>query len=140
MDTRLIFLPALAMAALTFVVWWRMFFSRVGQMKRERIHPQAVATSAEAAARLTDSRAADNFRNLFELPVLFYLALVVAALTAQVTALTLALAWAFVAARIVHSAIQCSYNKVMHRFRAYLVGGLALWALWAVIGVNLLRG
>ena len=140
MDTRLIFLPALAMAALTFVVWWRMFFSRVGQMKRERIHPQAVATSAQAAARLTDSRAADNFRNLFELPVLFYLALVVAALTAQVTALTLALAWTFVAARIVHSAIQCSYNKVMHRFRAYLVGGLALWALWAVIGVNLLRG
>ena len=55
-------------------------------------------------------------------------------------ALTLALAWTFVAARIVHSAIQCSYNKVMHRFRAYLVGGLALWALWAVIGVNLLRG
>ena len=140
MDMRLIFLPALAMAALTFVVWWRMFFSRVGQMKRERIHPQAVATSAEAAARLTDSRAADNFRNLFELPVLFYLALVVAALTAQVTALTLALAWTFAAARIVHSAIQCSYNKVMHRFRAYVAGAAVLWALWAVVGVGLLRG
>ena len=140
MDTRLIFLPALAMAVLTFVVWWRMFFSRIVQMKRERIHPQAVATSAEAAARLTDSRAADNFRNLFELPVLFYLALVVAALTGQVTALAVALAWIFVVARIVHSTIQCSYNKVMHRFRAYVVGGLALWILWAVIGVGLLRG
>ena len=140
MDTRLIFLPALAMSALTFVVWWRMFFMRIGQMKRERIHPQAVATSAQAAACLTDSRAADNFRNLFELPVLFYLALVVAALTGQVTVLTLALAWIFVIARIVHSAIQCSYNKVMHRFRAYVAGGLALWALWAIIGVGLLRG
>jgi len=139
MDTRLIFLPALAMAALTFVVWWRMFFSRVGQMKRERIHPQAVATSAEAAARLTDSRAADNFRNLFELPVLFYLSLVIAAMTAQVTALTLALAWAFVATRVLHSCIQCSYNKVMHRFRAYVAGGLLLWTLWAVIGVGLLQ-
>jgi len=140
MGARLIFLPALAMAALTFMVWWRMFFSRIGQMKRERIHPQAVATSAEASARLTDSRAADNFRNLFELPVLFYLALVVAALTGQVTSLTLALAWVFVIARVVHSAIQCSYNKVMHRFRAYVLGGLALWTLWGVIGVGLLRG
>jgi hypothetical protein len=139
MDTRLIFLPALAMAALTLVVWWRMFFTRIGQMKRERIHPQAVATSAQAAARLTDSRAADNFRNLFELPVLFYLALVVAALTSQVTILTLSLAWAFVAMRTVHSAIQCSYNKVMHRFRAYVAGAIALWTLWAVIGVGLLR-
>jgi hypothetical protein len=139
MDTRLIFLPALAMVALTFIVWWRMFFTRIGQMKRERIHPQAVATSAQATARLTDSRAADNFRNLFELPVLFYLALVVAALTAQVTILTMSLAWAFVVMRIVHSAIQCSYNKVMHRFRAYVGGGLLLWTLWLVIGVGLLR-
>ncbi|HVI26678.1 MAG TPA: MAPEG family protein [Xanthomonadaceae bacterium] len=139
-DASAIFLPALAMAALTFVVWWRMYFMRIGQMKRERIHPQAVATSAQAAARLTDSRAADNFRNLFELPVLFYLALVVAALTAQVDALTLGLAWAFVALRVVHSAIHCSYNKVMHRFLAYLAGGLVLWALWAVLAVGLLRG
>jgi hypothetical protein len=139
-DASAIFLPALAMAALTCVVWWRMYFMRIGQMKRERIHPQAVATSAQAAARLTDSRAADNFRNLFELPVLFYLALVVAALTAQVHALTLGLAWAFVALRVVHSAIHCSYNKVMHRFLAYLAGGLVLWALWAVLAVGLLRG
>jgi hypothetical protein len=140
METRLILLPALAMAALTFAVWWRMFFMRIGQMTRERIHPQAIATSSEVAARLTDSRAADNFRNLFELPVLFYLALVVAALTGQVTMPTLVLAWTFVVARIAHSAIQCSYNKVMHRFRAYVAGGLVLWTLWTVVGIGLLRG
>ena len=138
MDTRLIFLPALAMATLTFVVWWRMYFLRIGEMKRERIHPQSVATSVQMAARVMDTRAADNFRNLFELPVLFYLALVVAALTRQVTATTVALAWGFVVLRIAHSAIQCSYNKVMHRFYAYVAGGLALFALWAWLGWRLL--
>ncbi|HZH43103.1 MAG TPA: MAPEG family protein [Lysobacter sp.] len=140
MNQDAIFLPALAMAGLTFVVWWAMFFQRVGQMRRERIHPQAVATSTQAAARLTQSNRADNFRNLFELPVLFYLALVVAHVTAQVDALTLGLAWAFVALRVLHSAIQCTYNKVMHRFYAYVAGGLALWTLWAVLGYGLLRG
>ena len=134
MQTRLMFMPALAMAALTFVVWWRMYFVRIGQMKRERIHPQAVATSAQAASRLTDSCAADNFRNLFELPVLFYVALVAAAMTGQVSMATLSLAWLFVLLRVAHSAIQCTYNKVMHRFYAYLAGGMVLWALWAVIG------
>ncbi len=134
-----IFLPAVALVALTFVVWLRMYFSRIGEMKRERVHPQAVATSAQMAARLHDTRAADNFRNLFELPVLFYLALVVAALTAQASAPVLGLAWAFVALRVVHSAIHCSYNKVMHRFQAYLAGGIALWLLWAVLAVGLLR-
>ena len=134
MQTRLMFMPARAMAALTFAVWLRMYFVRIGQMKRERIHPQAVATSAQAAARLTDSCAADNFRNLFELPVLFYVALGAAAMTGQVTVTTLSLAWLFVLLRVAHSAIQCTYNKVMHRFYAYLAGGLVLWALWAVIG------
>ncbi len=137
-DTR-IFLPALAMVALTIVVWLRMYLSRVGEMRRERIHPQAVALSAQMAERLKDTRAADNFRNLFELPVLFYLALVVAALSAQVHAATLGLAWTFVVLRVLHSAIHCSYNRVMHRFQAYLAGGLVLWALWGVLAWGLLR-
>jgi len=139
MDPRLMYWPAVAMAALTFTVWLRMYFTRVAQMKRERIHPQAVATSAQAAAKLTDSRSADNFRNLFELPVLFYLALVVAAQTAQATATTLIFAWTFVAMRVLHSAIQCSYNKVMHRFYVYLFGGIVLWVLWAVLAIGMLR-
>ena len=139
MDAHPIFWPAASMVALTFVVWVRMYVVRIGEMKRERIDPQRVASSAQAAALLRDTRASDNFRNLFELPVLFYLALVVAALTSRVNALTLVLAWAFVAMRIVHSAIHCSYNKVMHRFRAYVAGGLVLWTLWAMIGVGLLR-
>lgn len=138
MDSKAIFLPALAMAALTCVVWLRMFYVRIGQMRRDRIHPQTVATSAQAVARLTESQAADNFRNLFELPVLFYLALVVAALNGLGDAATLALAWLFVALRIAHSAIQCGYNKVMHRFYAYAAGGLVLWLLWARVGFGLL--
>jgi len=140
MGDNAIFLPAVAMAVLTFVVWWRMYATRIAQMKRERIHPQAVATSAQAAAKLTDSRAADNFRNLFELPVLFYLALVVAAQAQLSTTAVLVLAWLFVALRVVHSWIQCTYNKVMHRFYVYVTGGMVMWTLWGVLGYGLLRG
>lgn len=138
--SRAIYLPALAMVALTLAVWLRMYATRIAEMKRERIHPQAVATSAQAAARLQDTRAADNFRNLFELPVLFYLALVVAATTGQATPLVLGLAWLFVLLRVLHSAIQCTANRVMRRFQAYLAGGIALWALWIVLGIGLVRG
>jgi hypothetical protein len=138
MDTRLMWWPAIAMAALTFLVWLRMYFMRVGEMKRERIHPQAVALSAQMAERLKDTRAADNFRNLFELPVLFYLALVIAVQTGLVTQVTLCLAWAFVALRIVHSAIHCTYNKVYHRFYAYFAGGVVLWALLGVLACGLI--
>lgn len=139
MGNNAIFLPAAAMAALTFAVWLRMYVTRIGQMKRERIHPQSVATSAQATAKLTDSRAADNFRNLFELPVLFYLAILVAVQAGLVTTTVLALAWLFVALRVTHSWIQCTYNRVMHRFYVYCAGGFALWLLWGVLGYGLLR-
>ncbi len=138
MNVKLMYWPALAMVALTYAVWLRMYFMRIAQMRRERIHPQAVATSTQAAAKLTDSRGADNFRNQFELPVLFYLAVVVAVQSAQVTALTLTLAWLFVALRIAHSAIHCTYNRVYHRFYVYFAGGLALAGLWAALAVGLL--
>ena len=140
MMQQAIFLPGLAMVALTFVVMFAMYGRRVAQMKRERIHPQAVATSAQSAAKLTDSAAADNFSNLFELPVLFYFALAVAALTDQVTPVVVGLSWTFVAARILHSVIHCTYNKVMHRFRAFLLGAFVLIALWAVLGYGLIAG
>ena len=138
MSQQQIYFPALTLVALTLVVWLRMYFMRIGQMKRERIHPQSVATSAEASARLTDSRAADNFRNLFELPVLFYAAVLLIAQAGLESPWTLGLAWLFVLLRVLHSWIQCTYNKVMHRFKAYVAGGVALWVLWGVIACGLL--
>lgn len=137
MTNHTILMPGVAMVALTFVVLMTMFRRRVAEMKRERIHPQAVATSAQSAARLTDCGPADNFRNLFELPVLFYFALLVCAITGLHDIATLALAWAFVSARALHSAIQCSYNKVMHRFRAYVLGAAILLALWVRLAIHL---
>jgi hypothetical protein len=138
MASASIFWPAIALVALTFVVMGLMARERLGQLKRNRVHPQAVATSAQMAARMADTRCADNFRNLFELPVLFYLAVVIAFLTAQGGLLVTGLAWAFVVLRVVHSAIHCGYNKVLHRFAAYLLGGVALLALWATLAYGLL--
>lgn len=132
--------PMLAMVALTLVVWLRMYAVRIPEMRRLKIHPQAVATSAQKSARLVDTRAADNFSNLFEVPVLFHLALIVAFLTQQTTPLVLGLAWIFVAGRALHSLIQCSYNKVMHRFAIYSLTTCVVWVLWAVLGYGLLQG
>jgi len=136
MPTSALFAPVFAMAALTFVVWVRMYSERIGQMKRLRIHPQSVANSAAMSAAVPDTRAVDNFRNLFEVPVLFYAAVFVAHALGQAGTTTVALAWAYVALRVVHSAIACSYNKVMHRFWAYVASCSVLWALWFAIGIG----
>ncbi len=138
MTNYAIFLPGLAMVALTFIVLGVMFRRRVAQMKRDRIHPQKVATSQQAAALYSDVAPADNYRNLFEMPVLFYFALTVAAITQQTGPLVLGLAWAYVAARVLHSVIHCSYNKVMHRFLVFGLSAFVLIALWSMLGYGLI--
>jgi len=121
---------ALALVLLTFVVGCRMLYCRVREFRGKRLHPQAVATSLQMAARVEDVQAADNFRNLFEVPVLFY-ALVAAAIGTGVVPPWLVIgAWVFVALRVAHSWIQCTDNKVMHRFRAFIAGFLVVVALW----------
>jgi hypothetical protein len=127
-------LPLAALALLVLAVWLRLYQLRFGEMRRRRIAPQAIATSAARDGTLQDTRASDNFRNLFELPVLMHAGALACVAAGLQDRLFLGLAWAFVAARIGHSLIQCSYNSVVHRFAAYAAGALVLFAFWLRLG------
>ncbi len=140
MNDSAIFLPAVAMVALTIAVVFRMFFERQRQVRSEDIQMRDIPSSSQMAARFVDTRAADNYRNLFEMPVLFYVALGVAFATSQVSPLVLVLAWGYVVFRMLHSYIHCTYNRVMHRFYAFLASNVLLWILWGVLAVGLLNG
>ena len=132
-----LFWPAVAMALLTGIVWARLYSVRIPEMRRRNIQPQSIAQSAQRDTAFEDTRASDNFKNLFELPVLFYLALFVAHASGQVGSTVVFLAWLFVALRWLHSGIQCTYNRVMHRFTVYFLGGMVLWLLWALLAYGL---
>lgn len=140
MGAAAIFLPAVAMVLLTSMVLLRMFFERKRQVRAERIPLREIPSGSQMATRFVDTRAADNYRNLFEMPVLFYLALGVAFATSQVSPPVLGLAWGYVALRALHSWIHCGRNRVVHRFYAFLASNLLLWALWGVLAAGLLRG
>ncbi|MCX7555739.1 MAPEG family protein [Xanthomonadaceae bacterium JHOS43] len=121
--------PLLSMAALTCLVWLRLYQVRLAEMSRRRIDPQALASAADVGRLLADVRASDNFRNLFELPVLFYAAVLLAIQLGVDDSASLILAWCFVAGRVAHSVVHCTYNRVMHRFATYALSTLCLWAL-----------
>ena len=126
-----ILLPLLTMVFLTFAVWVYLFALRIPEIKRRRINPEDLKDRAEAHQLLTVSAAAsNNLKNLFEVPVLFYVAGMLAMLLLIQDGLLVLLAWGFVILRIVHSIIQCTYNRVMHRFIVYLISCLFLVFLW----------
>ena len=133
-----IVLPAGALVALTAIVWVRLYFERIGEIRRRRIRPQQLATRRGAAETLQDTRASDHFRNLFEVPVLFYALCAFALATTQVTPLLVGLAWLYVAVRIVQAGIHLTYNRVLHRFSVYVAGTAVLFVAWAVLLLRLL--
>lgn len=71
-----------------------------------------------------------HFKNLMELPILFYLVLVLLYVTESVGALSLLLAWAYFLVRLGHSYIHLTYNNVVHRFIAFGTSCFVLLLLW----------
>ena len=125
----------LAMVLLVFVVGGAMLVTRVREMRRNRIHPQGAANSVQMAARLENVQVADNFRNLFEAPVLFYALAAVALATGHVPDWLVACAWVFFGLRVLHSFIHCTYNKVYHRLTVFLASFVLLVGMWVAFFV-----
>lgn len=133
-----ILFPLLAMVALTFMVWVRLYIDRISELRNNRISAQEISTSRQIAERLKNTNAADNFKNLFEMPVLFYVFCLTIFVTQSVTSVFVGCAWLYVLLRAAHSAIHCTYNKVLHRFAVYAVSSLLLFMLWFMNGVSIL--
>lgn len=133
-----IWLPAAALVGVTALVWIKLYADRLGEMRRRRISPQALASARAAATELEKTAAADNFRNLFEVPVLFYLLCAVVALTGGSTPGLVAGAWVYVALRALHSLVHVTYNRVTHRFLVYVTSTLLLFGLWIAVLPRLL--
>jgi hypothetical protein len=129
-------LPLLAQVFLTFAVWGWLYVTRIREMKLKRINPQTLNVRTRAQELLTDSAGpANNFMNLLEMPVLFYLAVVVSLLLLVQDSVLVILSWTYVFMRIAHSLIQCTYNRVMHRFLVYFASCLVLLLIWLRLAV-----
>ncbi|MRI33537.1 hypothetical protein EOPP23_11125 [Endozoicomonas sp. OPT23] len=127
MSQEAIFTPFLGMMLLTVVVWLVMMVSRIIFMSAEKIDGQQVQSPdqfyALAPARIAAS--GHNFRNLLEVPVLFYGICLYLFVTGQVDTNYIYAAYTFLAFRVIHSLIQCTVNIVNLRFLAYLVSSIA---------------
>ncbi len=96
MNTDPIWLPCAAMVLVTALVWVKLYADRISEMRRKQIDPQSLATVRAAAGQLENTQAADNFRNLFEVPVLFYVLCIAVVVTGGSTAGFVTAAWAYV--------------------------------------------
>lgn len=129
MTNEQILLPMLGMMILTAIVWFVLYAKRIPAMRKARMPAQAYTTPDRGLEILPDevSYPAYNFKNLFELPVLFYALCLYLYVTGTADNVDVVAAWVFLVFRVVHSAIHCTVNIVLARFLTYSVAALALW-------------
>ena len=137
MNQALIFQPMLLMVALVFVMYLHLIRSRFAAVKSRELPPKYFRL-LRGDAQPEQVEAIDrNLINLFELPVLFYAAVLTAYVSQSVDGLLLTLAWVFAISRVVHSVIHVTANNVMHRLRTFVLGFLSLAAFWLILGWRL---
>jgi len=132
-----ILLPPTVLAFLTGFVWLRLGSDRLGELRSRRIHPQQVATSKQMSESLQTVQSADNFRNLFEVPVLFYALCGFLAISKLTTVFLLACAWGYVVLRAAHTYIHLTHNKVVRRFQTFVASTIVLYIMWGIFAVRL---
>jgi hypothetical protein len=76
-----------------------------------------------------------HFTNLFETPTLFYAGCLAAMVAGVTDSAVLALAWAYVAARLLHAWVHLGGNRLRHRMPVYAISWLLLLALWIYVCV-----
>jgi len=140
MSNEFILPPMFGMMVLTAVVWFVLYARRIPAMRSAGKPTQAYTTPDVVVDALPPevSYPANNFKNLFELPVLFYVLCIYLYVTATVGVPDLIAAWLFLVFRVLHSVIHCTVNIVMARFLTYLAAALALWfmlgrAVWGIL-------
>jgi hypothetical protein len=79
----------------------------------------------------------NNFDNQFQVPMLWYGVCALLIVTQKADWIGVALSWAFLIARVWHSAIHIGTNYVPLRMRVFLGSFTAVFLMWAWFGLRL---
>lgn len=129
LTAKLLVLAIAAQVLLTIAILAMMGRERVPRVMSGEVDVKDIAVDRSAyplRARLLSN----SFDNQFQLPVLFYVAVLVTLWAGAMGWVEVVLAWLFVALRYVHAAIHVTSNRVFRRFSAYVAGLAVLTLLW----------
>jgi hypothetical protein len=130
MHSRLL-APVIALVLWSLVMCAWLYATRIPAIVRGKIvyDPRRPAEAFHAQMPPTVRWKADNYNNLMEQPTLFYAVTLTLAFLGADGGLNVALAWLYVALRVVHSLIQATINIIMLRFTVFITATLVLLAM-----------
>jgi hypothetical protein len=129
--------PVFVLVGLTFVLMFWMASLRVGALQRGEVRMGDIALRQPAWPERA-TQVANAYHNQLELPLLFYVLVILAMFTRKADTFFVVMSWMFVTARLAHAAIHVSGNDVRRRFYAFAVSAVLLLIMWIVFALRLL--
>jgi hypothetical protein len=130
--------PMLAQMLWTFLLYAWLTLARTAAVRRGEVDYSCFELGREeprAIARITR-----NLGNQFELPVVFYGAVILLVALDRVATIDLVAAWIFVAGRVIHTLVQTLTDNVALRGRVFMINFLAVVVLVGHVVVLALAG
>lgn len=125
--------PIYVMVMLSFCVGIGLGVSRVKSIKNQDVNPKYYNLMQGNPPPDYSRKFERNFSNLFEVPVLFYVACIVAYVTDVNSNLLLSMAWGYVLLRAIHTIVHLTYNNTFHRFYVFIASNVVLVGMWIKI-------
>lgn len=130
--------PTFALVGLIFIVFLTMFVTRAGHIRRNPPGRDTFASGDEALRYFAPvEMPANNYRNLFEMPVLYFALVPLLMATGQDGGVQVALAWIYVALRYAHSFVHIGPKKVPVRALLFGLSAIVLMAMWLGFAIDI---
>ena len=137
MTLQAVLLPVFVQVALTFVMLGLTGYSRVTSILRGDVKTRDIALGQPNWPEHV-TKFGNSYNNQFQLPVLFYVLVILTWLLRKADLLFVILSWAFVATRLYHAYIHATSNHVTRRFNAFAAGFIVLVVMWIMFAMHIL--
>jgi hypothetical protein len=133
----MVLLPVFVQVALTFALLTWMASVRTASIKRGETKIRDIALRQPAwSAKAT--QISNCYDSQFQIPLLFYVLVILAWATKQADLIFVVMAWIFVLSRLAHAYIHTTSNHVPTRFNIFAVGVIVLLLMWIIFAVRIL--
>lgn len=132
MSIEAILLPMFTQVALTLVLLYWMGYLRIRSIRTGKVKADQIALR-EPNWPLRVTQIGNAYHNQLELPVLFYVVMLLALITNTLDVVIYMLAWMFVLSRVLHAYIHVTSNRLDRRGGLFMVGAVALTLMWVIV-------
>jgi hypothetical protein len=137
MSIQMVLLPVFVLVGLTFALLLGMASARTRALQGREIGLKDIALGQPNwPTRVT--QIGNCFSNQFEIPLLFYILIALAAPLRHADLFIVLMSWVFVVTRFAHAGIFVTSNNVRQRGLAWFAGVLVLLAMWIYFALKIL--